>query len=82
MSQNNWDEIWNKAKEVGKAVGDVAGEVVDASRQKIDELKKRRELQDCYLELGHLYYELLQEIHMVACPHCNNLVQSDAMFCS
>ena len=23
-----------------------------------------------------------QEIHMVACPHCNNLVQSDAMFCS
>ena len=117
MSQNNWDEIWNKAKEVGKAVGDVAGEVVDASRQKIDELKKRRELQDCYLELGHLYYGLLQdgkedtekaqeiseritslkvvletarkagrckdqEIHMVACPHCNNLVQSDAMFCS
>ena len=41
MSQNNWDEIWNKAKEVGKAVGDVAGEVVDVSRQKIDELKKR-----------------------------------------
>ena len=74
-------------------------------------------LQDCYLELGHLYYDLLQdgkedaekaqeiseriaslkvvletarkacrskdqEIHMVACPHCNNLVQSDAMFCS
>ena len=54
MSQNNWDEIWNKAKEVGKAVGDVAGEVVDVSRQKIDELKKRRELQDCYLALGHL----------------------------
>ena len=117
MSQNNWDEIWNKAKEVGKAVGDVAGEVVDVSRQKIDELKKRRELKDCYLELGHLYNNLLQdgkedaekaqeiseriaslkvvletarkacrskdqEIHMVACPHCNRLVPSTAAFCS
>lgn len=61
MSQVNWDSILGKAKELGKAVGDVAGEVADASRQKIDELKKRRELEDCYLKLGHMYYDLLQE---------------------
>ena len=44
MNQANWNDILGKAKEFGKAVGDVAGEVVDASRQKLDEMKKRREL--------------------------------------
>ena len=117
MNQANWNDILGKAKEFGKAVGDVAGEVVDASRQKLDEMKKRRELEECYLKLGHLYYALLQdgtedaeaahkmaekaaaikvmlenastrkqkedaEIHMIACPHCNKLVPSTAVFCS
>ena len=49
MNQANWNDILGKAKEFGKAVGDVAGEVVDASRQKLDEMKKRRELEECYL---------------------------------
>ena len=40
MNQANWNDILGKAKEFGKAVGDVAGEVVDASRQKLDEMKK------------------------------------------
>ena len=117
MNQANWDDILGKAKEFGKAVGNVAGEVVDASRQKLDEMKKRRELEECYMKLGRMYYALLQEgtedaetahaiaekaaaikvmlesvnekkrrenteIHMVACPHCNKLVPSTAMFCS
>ena len=117
MNQANWNDILGKAKEFGKAVGDVAGEVVDASRQKLDEMKKRRELEECYMKLGRMYYALLQEgteeeetahaiaekaaaikvmlesvnekkrrenteIHMVACPHCNKLVPSTAMFCS
>ena len=30
MNQANWDDILGKAKEFGKAVGNVAGEVVDA----------------------------------------------------
>ena len=117
MNQANWDDILGKAKEFGKAVGNVAGAVVDASRQKLDEMKKRRELEECYMKLGRMYYALLQEgtedaetahaiaekaaaikvmlesvnekkrrenteIHMVACPHCNKLVPSTAMFCS
>ena len=49
MNQANWDDILGKAKEFGKAVGNVAGEVVDASRQKLDEMKKRRELEECYM---------------------------------
>ena len=61
MNQANWNDILGKAKEFGKAVGDVAGEVVDASRQKIDEMKKRRELEECYMNLGRMYYALLQE---------------------
>ena len=61
MNQANWNDILGKAKEFGKAVGDVAGEVVDASRQKLDEMKKRRELEECYLKLGHMYYALLQD---------------------
>ena len=52
MNQANWDDILGKAKEFGKAVGNVAGEVVDASRQKLDEMKKRRELEECYMKLG------------------------------
>ena len=61
MNQANWDDILGKAKEFGKAVGNVAGEVVDASRQKLDEMKKRRELEECYMKLGRMYYALLQE---------------------
>lgn len=61
MNQANWNDILGKAKEFGKAVGDVAGEVVDASRQKLDEMKKRRELEECYMKLGRMYYALLQE---------------------
>lgn len=117
MNQANWNDILGKAKEFGRAVGDVAGEVVDASRQKIDEMKKRHELEECYMKLGRMYYALLQEgaedaeaahaiaekaaaikvileaaeakkqrekteTHMVACPHCNKLVPSTAIFCS
>ena len=51
MNQANWNDILGKAKEFGKAVGDVAGEVVDASRQKLDEMKKRRELEECDMKL-------------------------------
>ena len=40
MNQANWNDILGKAKEFGKAVGDVAGEVVDASRQKLDEIAR------------------------------------------
>lgn len=61
MNQSTWNNILGKAKEFGKAVGDVAGEVVDASRQKLDEMKKRRELEECYMKLGRMYYTLLQE---------------------
>ena len=56
MNQANWDDILGKAKEFGKAVGNVAGEVVDASRQKLDEMKKRRELEECYMKLGRMCY--------------------------
>ena len=94
-----------------------AYERVPYYRQKLDEMKKRRELEECYMKLGRMYYALLQEgteeeetahaiaekaaaikvmlesvnekkrrenteIHMVACPHCNKLVPSTAMFCS
>ena len=52
MNRMRWDEFVGKAKQLGKAVGEVAGEVVDVSRQKLDEMKKRRELEDCYLTLG------------------------------
>ena len=54
MNQANWNDILGKAKEFGKAVGNVAGEVVDASRQKLDEMKKRRELEECYMKLGRI----------------------------
>ena len=47
MNRMRWDEFVGKAKQLGKAVGEVAGEVVDVSRQKLDEMKKRRELEDC-----------------------------------
>lgn len=69
MNQANWDDILGKAKEFGKAVGNVAGEVVDASRQKLDEMKKRRELEECYMKLGRMYYALLQEAPKMRRPH-------------
>ena len=61
MNRMRWDAFVGKAKQLGKAVGEVAGEVVDVSRQKLDEMKKRRELEDCYLTLGKMYYAMLQE---------------------
>ena len=61
MNRMRWDAFVGKAKQFGKAVGEVAGEVVDVSRQKLDEMKKRRELEDCYLTLGKMYYAMLQE---------------------
>lgn len=57
MSNNNsWDLFLVKAKEVGKAVGDVASDVVDSSRHKLDELKTKNELEEANEALGRMYY--------------------------
>ena len=57
MSNNkNWDHFLVKAKEVGKAVGETASNVVDESKKKLDELKLRRDISDSYEVLGRLYY--------------------------
>lgn len=60
MSTNNtWDLFLVKAKEVGKAVGDVASDVVESSRQKLDELKAKKDLSAAYEQLGRLCYKSL-----------------------
>lgn len=57
MSNNkNWDLFLIRAREVGKAVGETASNVVDESKKRLDEVKLRRDLADCYEVLGRLYY--------------------------
>lgn len=58
---SSWEKLKEKAREVGRAVGDVASDVVDSSKQKLDEMKQRRDMEDKYQELGRMYYQFLRE---------------------
>lgn len=61
MSKNeSWELLLGKAKEIGKAVGDAACDVVDTSKQKLEEVRLRHDLEDAYENLGRLYYKLLK----------------------
>lgn len=61
MSKNeNLNILLEKAKEVGKAMGDVACDIVDASKKKIEETRLRHDLEEAYEALGKLYYEVLK----------------------
>lgn len=51
------DDVMQKAKEVAGAVGRAAGELVDDSRVKLQELKLSSELKDAYERLGTVVYD-------------------------
>ena len=51
------DDVMQKAKEVAGAVGRAAGELVDDSRLKLQELKLSSELKDAYERLGSVVYD-------------------------
>lgn len=51
------DDVMQKAKEIAGAVGRTAGELVDDSRLKLQELKLSSELKDAYERLGTVVYE-------------------------
>ena len=85
MNQANWDDILGKAKEFGKAVGNVAGEVVDGTEdaETAHAIAEKAAAIKVMLEsVNEKKRRENTEIHMVACPHCNKLVPSTAMFCS
>lgn len=61
MSKNeNWEFLLEKAKEFGKTVGNAACDVVDSSKQKLEEVRLRHDLEDAYENLGRIYHELLK----------------------
>ena len=51
------DDVMQKAKEVAGAVGRAAGELVDDSRAKLQEMKLSSELKDAYERLGSVTYD-------------------------
>lgn len=51
------DDVMQKAKEIAGAVGRTAGELVDDSRIKLQELKLNSELKDAYERLGAVTYD-------------------------
>lgn len=51
------DDLMHKAKELADTVGKATGELVDDSRQKLQELKLSSELKDAYERLGSVVYD-------------------------
>lgn len=51
------DDVMQRAKEIMDVVGKAAGELVDDSRIKLQELKLSSELKDAYERLGTVVYE-------------------------
>jgi len=51
------DDLMQKAKELADTVGKATGELVDDSRQKLQELKLSAELKDAYERLGSVIYD-------------------------
>lgn len=57
MSNNNtWDLLKIKAMEMGKAVSDVACDVVDSSKLKMDQVKTQHQLDEAYEKFGKMCY--------------------------
>ena len=54
---NNMDTLVEKTREFANATVKVAGEVVDASKQKLREMRLRSELKDAYARLGSVVYD-------------------------
>lgn len=51
------DQLKARTKEVMDAAGKMAGEVLDLSKNKVQELKLTGELKDAYARLGNVVYE-------------------------
>lgn len=55
-----FDELVTKAKELADTVGRATGELVDDSRQKLQELRLSSELKDAYERLGSVMYDSIK----------------------
>ena len=57
----NMDAFMNKAREMACAAGKVAGEVVDTSKAKLQEMKLNADLKDAYARLGNVVYDSIKK---------------------